>query len=397
MDEVLVSFMQAPHTFTREDTVEINCHSGIFALRMILNMVLEAGSRLAEPGEFTRRAFINGRIDLSQAESILNIIRARSEKSVKAAAQNITGGLSSRVGDLREKLSGIAAVSEALLDFPEEVEEDQGLLLQQKKDLDAVKAQFEKMLRQSESSRLYQSGVPTVIIGKPNVGKSSLLNAILGHERAIVNEMPGTTRDILEGSLLLGGYTIRLIDTAGIHTTDDPVEREGIERSRGAVEQARLILAVFDSSSPWSKEDEAVAELLRGDQLKVAVLNKTDMEVVTGKEELANRLPGVEIVETAAIKNRGITLLEKMVTDILDRAIGVYEESLLLISMRHAQIVQDVLDCINRALALIEEDRPLELIAHEIREGLNKLGAITGETVNDDILDKIFSEFCLGK
>ncbi|HHX87150.1 MAG TPA: tRNA uridine-5-carboxymethylaminomethyl(34) synthesis GTPase MnmE, partial [Firmicutes bacterium] len=265
LDEALVSFMKAPYTFTREDIVEINGHSGAMALRMILKEVLTAGARAAEPGEFTKRAFLNGRIDLSQAESVLKLIRARSERAVKIATANLKGILSNKVTGLKQQALATLAHLEAELDFPEEIfgEANQ---VERQQELGELQSGLEQLLKGADQGLMFQEGVATAIVGKPNVGKSSMLNALLGQQRAIVHEIPGTTRDILEGMLLLEGFTIRLIDTAGIHGTADPVEKIGVERSRAAAEQARLLLIVFDGSSPMTKEDEMIINLKRDEQ-----------------------------------------------------------------------------------------------------------------------------------
>ncbi len=398
IDEALVSYMPAPHTYTREDVVEINCHSGIFALRAIQKLVLEAGARIAEPGEFTKRAFLHGRIDLSQAEAVLSMIKARSEEGVRIAARGLQGELMDRVEKAREKIISLRAPLEASFDYPEEfngagydfVSLEQGLR-DLKKDLDG-------MLKGAEKNRAYQEGVSVAIIGKPNVGKSSLLNVLLQKQRAIVHEIPGTTRDLLEDYMNLGGYPIRLVDTAGIQGTRDPVEKKGIDLSRSAAEQARLIILVFDGSADWSEADEEIAGIRRSGQGLVVVINKTDLEQKLMPKAITGRYPGVKVVKTSAVTGAGIKDLEEAVTDELDRIFGeeAVSESPVVVSIRHERAIARSLEHIESAIKAIGR-QPLEIVSLEMQDAWNSLGEISGDTVNEALLDKIFSEFCLGK
>ncbi len=397
IDEVLVSFMPAPHTYTREDIVEINCHSGIFALRSIQKLVLEAGARTAEPGEFTKRAFLSGRIDLSQAEAVLNMIKARSEEAVKVAARGLQGELLRKVESAREQIISLRAPLEASFDYPEEFDEEFDYSSLESGLKEAI-GHLEDMLKGAEKNRAYQEGVAVAIIGKPNVGKSSLLNALLQQQRAIVHEVPGTTRDLLEGYMNLGGYPIKLVDTAGIQKTCDPVERQGIELSRSAAGQARLIIMVFDGSDEWSQADEEIAVISRADQGLIVVINKTDLEQKLNPEILRERYPELSIVETSAVKGYGIKELEAAATAELDRIYGAetISESPVVASIRHEEIITRAREYLDNALAVLRE-QPLEIVSMEMQNAWDKLGEITGDTVNDALLDKIFSEFCLGK
>ncbi|NMA92790.1 MAG: tRNA uridine-5-carboxymethylaminomethyl(34) synthesis GTPase MnmE [Firmicutes bacterium] len=395
LDEVLLSFMKAPHTFTREDVVEINGHGGATVLRMILKEVIRAGARLAEPGEFTRRAFLNGRIDLSQAESMLKLIRARSEKAVKIATANVQGILSSKVEELRERALVILAHLEARLDFPDEINEEQDLSFIGK-ELVALEKGVERLLKGAERGLIYQEGVATAIIGKPNVGKSSLLNALLGQKRAIVHEAPGTTRDLLEGLLVLEGFTIRLIDTAGIHGATGPVEQIGVEQSREVAGRARLLLIVFDGSSPMTKEDEVIIGLLQEDQKAVFILNKMDLGLREEYRSLSEKYPEVPLVSISALKEEGLEELEGAITGLLGHKPALEEVEPLLVSMRHLEAVTGALEAVQRA-RLAWGTEPMELVSYEIRSAWGNLGEITGDTVSDELLDYIFKEFCLGK
>lgn len=396
IDEVLVSYMPAPHTYTREDIVEINCHSGILTLRAILRIVLNSGARLAEPGEFTKRAFLKGRIDLSQAEAVMNIIRARSEEAVKIAARTLQGDLAGKVGRVREELIDLRAPLEAWFDYPEEFSGDIPGSDRIKLKLHELQKVLQDLVQGVERSRAYQEGVSVAIIGRPNVGKSSLLNALLRQQRAIVHEIPGTTRDMLEGNMNLGGYPISLVDTAGIQGTEDPVEQQGIERSRAAAERARLLVVVLDGSSPWTQEDAEIAGLRNPDQGLVVVINKVDLEQKIPAATVKKIFTDAEIVKTAALTGVGIDLLEEAVTRQLDLVLGTTGESPLLVSIRHEEIIRGAMLNIENAIYAVDT-QPLELVSLELQIAWNLLGEITGETVTEPLLDKIFSEFCLGK
>ncbi len=396
IDEVLVSFMRSPHTYTCEDTVEVNCHSGIVTLRLILRLILKKGARLAEPGEFTRRAFLNGRIDLSQAESVLRLIQARSEEGVKLAALNVKGYLANEIVSLRNSIMDNLAQVETSLDFPEDLEDDSIMEAQLKSNLEKIINQLKDLLEGADRGRAYQEGIKTAIIGKPNVGKSSLLNALLKQQRAIVHEMPGTTRDLLEGYIHLGGYPIRIIDTAGIRQTVDPVEQEGINRSKNAAEEAQLLLIVLDGSTPWEAEDEAITRLIREDQAVLMVLNKTDLPPRTTLNEVQERLPGIPVVSTAIVKNEGIRQLEEEMIKLLDLKLGHGGENTALLSLRQEEAIKGALHHLEKAVEQLDT-YPLELASLELHNAWKKLGEITGDTVSDELLDRIFSQFCIGK
>ena len=396
LDEVLVSFMPAPYTYTREDIVEINCHSGIFALRAILKRVMDSGVRLADPGEFTKRAFLSGRIDLSQAEAVMNIIRARSEEAVKVAARALQGDFASQIGQIRDKIITLRAPIEAWFDYPEEFADEipssDNLIIE----LGNLQESLHVLLKGVERNRAYQDGVSVAIIGRPNVGKSSLLNALLRQQRAIVHEAPGTTRDMLEGYMNLGGYPISLVDTAGIQGTADPVEKQGIERSRAAAERARMLIVVLDGSSSWTEEDSEIAGLRGHGQGLVIVINKLDLEQKLSADAVRDNYPEAEIVKTAALTGEGIQLLEDAVTKQLDLVLGKAGESAMLVSIRHEDIICEASEIIDNAINILD-NQPIELISLELQNAWLKLGEITGDTVNEALLDKIFSEFCLGK
>lgn len=397
IDEVLLSFMKAPHTYTREDSVEINCHSGIFTLRQILKRVLSEGARLARPGEFTERAFLRGRIDLSQAESVLRIIRARSEEGARIAADNLKGRLSQNIREMRSAMLSLLARVEAQLDFPDDLDDEAAVGEEIKKELLRFRGELERLAEGAERGQTMQEGLLSAIVGKPNAGKSSLLNALLREQRAIVHEAPGTTRDLLEGYLTISGYPLRLIDTAGIHATEDPVEQAGIKKAAGAATRARLMILVLDGSTTWSEDDDAAAALIGPGQLVVIVINKIDLRQRLSREIVSEKFGDCPVVETAAIKDEGIGCLEETIGRLLDRSLGTAgAESPIMTSMRQARIVEETRDSLERALGVLS-GQPLELVALELREAWRKLGEITGETASGELLDQIFSEFCIGK
>ncbi len=398
IDEVLVTFMPAPFTYTREDVVEINCHSGIYTLRAILKLVLNNGARIAGPGEFTKRAFINGRIDLSQAEAVMNIIKARSEEAMKAAAKAMQGELTQKIEEIRSDINVVRAPLEASIDYPEEFSAEEEPLRQDalKMAIRQILSRLEKLILGISRNRAYQEGVAVAIIGRPNVGKSSLLNALLRQKRAIVHEIPGTTRDLLEGYLNLGGYPIKLIDTAGIQGSDDPVEREGIERTRRAAQEAKMILMVFDGSTSLSDQDLEIAGMSNDSQALVAVINKSDLKQKILAVDLEKILPGIEIIYTSAIREEGILQLEEAVSRQLDLLFNTNTENNYMFSVRHEEVLSEAIDFMKNALDVVN-NQPIELVSLELQNAWEKMGEITGDTVNEDLLDKVFSEFCLGK
>jgi len=395
VDEVLATYMPAPYTYTKEDVVEVNCHSGIFALRSVLELVLGNGARLAEPGEFTKRAFLNGRIDLSQAEAVLNIIKARSEEAVKIAAKVMKGELSKRIEKIRSQIIEIRAPIEAMIDYPEEYDDilpDVQVIINK---VNELSEEIDDLLKGVENSRALQEGVSVAILGKPNVGKSSLLNSLLRQQKAIVHETPGTTRDILEGFMSMGGYPIRLLDTAGIEGTSNPVEMEGINRSRTAAAEASLIIYVIDGSAEW-KEDEEIASMVKQSSGLVVAINKQDLLQRMEEEKIKRKYPKASIVKTSALKGIGIQSVEQAVSDQLDMILGKKSESSIIVSIRHEQLLKEVKLTIE-GIKNILGNQPWEIISSELQHTWNLLGNILGLSFDDSLLDKIFNEFCLGK
>ncbi len=397
IDEVLVAVMKAPKTYTREDVVEINCHGGMVPLRRILALVIKQGARLAEPGEFTRRAFINGRIDLSQAEAVIDIINARTDRAERIAQQQLEGRLSAEITNLRDRVVDLCSLIEAYIDFPEEeveVPDRSGFSLA----MQDVRERLSVLSCSFDEGRLFREGVAMAIVGKPNVGKSSLLNTLLKKDRAIVTDLPGTTRDIIEEALNIDGIPVRIMDTAGIREAHDLAEAEGVKRSIIAIEGADIVLAVYDSSRPLDRADRQIMDKVINKRA-IAVINKCDMLSSEFDIEDEN-LKGHPAVKISALKGEGIDGLRKaIVAELLsNKAVGQEGVAdLLITNIRHKQLLDSALESLKRANDTFEKGEPLEITALFLREALNSLGEIIGVVTTDDILNKIFAEFCIGK
>ena len=392
VDEVLLTLMRAPHTYTREDVVEINCHSGPGVLRRILELALDQGARLARPGEFTLRAFLSGRVDLTQAEAVLEVIQARTREALQVAADHLEGGLGRDLRQAREAILNLLARVEAALDFPEEAEEVPLPAL--KEGLETQVAALTRLQDTYRGGRLLRDGLLAVLAGRPNVGKSSLLNRLLNRDRAIVTEIPGTTRDLVEETITLSGVMVRLSDTAGLGPARDRLEELGIARARERLGQADLVLYLVDASEPLPAADREALAGLRG-RRGLAVVNKIDLPPVLSEEELraATAFP---IVRVSALTGQGLEDLQAALAD-LALGGGLKLEGQVLTQARHHQHLGRCLNCLGQARALLDAAPPWELVALELKEAVRELGEITGEEVGDAVLDRIFSQFCLGK
>ncbi len=391
VDEVLLSAMRAPHTYTREDVVEINCHGGLVPLRRVLELALSEGARLAEPGEFTKRAFLNGRIDLSQAEAALDLIRAKTEVSERIALRQLGGGLSERIGGIRDSLAGALAHIEACIDFPEEdIEPDS--LEEIRSAIGEAAGRTGALSGSYDEGRLFREGLGAVIAGCPNVGKSSLLNALLQEDRAIVTEMPGTTRDVLEECISIKGLPLRIMDTAGIRQAHDMAEEEGVRRSMRAIEDADLVLGVLDASRPLHEGDGELLRKLR-DKNAFLVLNKSDLPRRIGDVSL----DGVPALEVSAKTGQGLSELRDAIYGACIKSPAALAEGVVVTNLRHKTSLDASRAAQEAALRAIGEGRPLEIVAMELREALDRLGEVVGAVTADDILERIFSEFCIGK
>jgi tRNA modification GTPase len=392
LDEVLLAPMRAPHTYTREDVVEINCHSGYAVLSRILELVLAQGARLARPGEFTLRAFLSGRLDLTQAEAVLEVIRSRTQAGLKVAAAHLHGGLGGQIRRVRESLLDLLALVEAALDFPEEAEELPAAILQER--LGQARDPLAQLAASYREGRLLAEGLRVVIAGRPNVGKSSLLNRLLAHDRAIVTDIPGTTRDVIEETISLGGVPVRLSDTAGLGPAQGLVEALGIERTREHLARADLVLYLLDGSRPLGQEDrDSLVEL--GERPGLAVVNKVDLpqELADAEVREATSLP---VVKISALTGQGVADLKQAIAD-LALGGGLQSAGEMVTQARHHQHLEACLGYLDRALRLLSPEPPWELVALELREAIRELGEITGEEVGDAVLDRIFSQFCVGK
>jgi tRNA modification GTPase len=396
VDEVLTSFMRGPSTYTREDVVEINCHSGLAVLERILELVVRAGVRLAEPGEFTRRAFLNGRIDLTQAEAILDLVNSKTRRSLHLANEHLGGGLQGIIIDLRNHLLDTMAMIEAAIDFPEEdleILEGQNLTARLRQQ---VRDPINTLLEHYEDGRILREGLSVIIAGKPNVGKSSLLNNLLRANRALVTPVPGTTRDVIEESLSLKGIPLRLVDTAGLRQVDDLVEKLGMEYTRERLAQADVVLFILDRSSPLTSEDLQIYQQIEA-KTRLIVLNKIDLDPNPDFAFISDRFPGERLVEISALYGDGMEhLRDAIFHTILGRRLDT-EMSVVSPNVRHKLCLERSLAALDRGLELSAKQLPAELIAVELQESLAHLGEIIGVTTTEDLLDQIFSQFCIGK
>ena len=395
IDEVICLVMRSPKSFTTEDIVEVGCHGGVVPLRRILNAILDAGARLAEPGEFTKRAFLNGRIDLAQAEAIIQIINSKTEKGMEIAVQQLEGGLSSKISTMRQKLIRILAHLEAALDFPEDEIEGFSEDLIDKQINNAVD-QVDQLLKTSQSGKILREGIKTSIVGRPNVGKSSLLNALLREQRAIVTEVPGTTRDVIEEMINLDGIPLRLIDTAGIRDTEDVVEKIGVERSKEFINQADLILLVLDVSQELTEEDYKIIELVKGKKT-IVVVNKMDLDVKIDKSKLKDIFPEDQLVFTSILEEEGLEELKKTIVDLVFEGEVVSTDETIVTNLRHQRALEDAYQSLLKAKESLDANMPYDFLTIDLKDALQSLGKITGEALSEDIIDQIFAEFCLGK
>lgn len=396
VEEVMVSVLKAPRTFTREDVIEINCHGGIVTVNQVLQLALREGARLAEPGEFTKRAFLNGRIDLSQAEAVMDLIRAKTDRAMNVAMNQMEGRLSALVRRLRSEILETLAHVEVNIDYPEydDVEEMTHQILVEK--ATAVKKEIEALLRTSEQGKILREGLSTVIIGRPNVGKSSLLNSLVHEAKAIVTDIPGTTRDVIEEYVNVRGVPLRLVDTAGIRETEDIVERIGVERSRQVLKEADLILLVLNYSEELSDEDVKLFEAVDGMDV-IVILNKTDLEAKIDTERVRELANGRPVVTTSLLKEEGINDLEEAIQSLFYTGAIEGGDLTYVSNTRHISILQQAKRAIEDALSGIEQDVPIDMVQIDLTRCWELLGEIIGDSVHESLIDQLFSQFCLGK
>lgn len=388
IDEVLVSVMKAPRTFTKEDIVEINAHGGIATTTKILELVLIKGARLAEAGEFTKRAFLNGRIDLTEAEGIMDLINSKTENARKLALNEVSGKVSKLIHDLRDKIAYLLANIEVNIDYPEYDDIEEVTIPKINGELSIIKGEINKILKESENGRMIKEGVKTAIIGRPNVGKSSILNKMLGENKAIVTEVQGTTRDIVEGSIVLDGIILNLIDTAGIRETDDLVESIGVTKSLELIDQAELILFVLDNSSKLTSEDKEILEKIK-DKNHIIIVNKSDLDSKLEKIDGAIYISALNDDDIDVIKDeiKKLFKLDKIELD----------NPTYLTNARSISILKNCLNAIDEVEKGIQNNEPIDMVELDLKEIWNSLGEITGETYDEELLDKLFSSFCVGK
>jgi len=397
IDEVLVSYMKAPHTYTREDVAEINCHGGAVAVSEVLRVVLSKSARLAEPGEFTKRAFINGRIDLPQAEAVLDIVRSKTSRALEAAVNQLQGRLSARISEVFNTLKSVLVLLEANIDFPEEEDVAEIGLEEINKKISEAKDVLAECAASYDTGKIIRDGVTTVLSGKPNVGKSSILNAFLRFERAIVTPIPGTTRDVIEEQLNINGIPFILADTAGITESDNLIEQEGVKRSRTYIERAQLVLMVFDGSEELDERDMEIIQRARTAR-SIPVINKTDLAMKLDVEKLSSALAdGTPFVYVSAKTGDGLKDLEKRMTEMVVGGITGGESSFIITSARHFTVLKRALEELRHAEDTLHASPEPELLAYDIRSALDILGEFTGEATNNEILDEIFNNFCIGK
>ena len=394
IDEVLVLVMKSPHSYTAEDTVEIDCHGGVLMMKKILETVIKYGARPAEPGEFTKRAFLNGRIDLSQAEAVIDVINAKNEYALKSSVSQLSGGMSRRIRALREKIIYEIAFIESALDDPEHISLD-GYGEQLMEKLKPMIGELEKLVNSADNGRVMSEGVKTVILGKPNAGKSSLLNVLVGEERAIVTDIAGTTRDTLEEHIRLQGISLNVVDTAGIRDTDDVVEKIGVNKARGAAEDADLIIYVVDASIPLDENDRDIIEMIQG-RKAVVLLNKTDLEQVVSKEQLEQET-GHVVIPISAKEETGIEDLEQEIKSMFYEGEIDFNDEVYVTNIRHKTALTESLSSLKLVQNSIEDGMPEDFYSIDLMNAYEQLGSIIGEAVEDDLVNEIFSKFCMGK
>ena len=394
VDEVLVMLMRAPRTFTGEDTVEIDCHGGVYAMKRVLETVLKQGARIAEPGEFTKRAFLNGRLDLSQAEAVMDVIQSKNQHALNNSIRQLKGSVKQKITEIRQKILYETAYIEAALDDPEHMSLD-GFDDRLLDTVEEQKDRIEQLLSTSEDGKMIQEGIRTVIVGKPNAGKSSLLNVLLGEERAIVTEIAGTTRDTLEEYIHMGGVTLRLVDTAGIRQTSDLVESIGVDKALNQAEQADLVLYVADASVPLDESDYQIMDMITGKQA-IIILNKSDLPEKVSAREL-ERLTGKQVITVSAKEETGLEELKSQIESMFFQGKLHLPEDVYITNLRHKKLLQEAVESLNQVLDSLHAHMPEDFYSIDLMSAYEALGSILGESVDEDVINEIFHKFCVGK
>ena len=394
VDEVLVMIMRGPHTYTGEDTVEIDCHGGVYAMKKVLETVLKNGAVIAEPGEFTKRAFLNGRLDLSQAEAVMDVIQARNSMALKSSVEQLKGSVQRAVKEIRSRLLYQIAYIESALDDPEHYDLE-GYPQELAKIVDKEAGEITDLLKTADDGRMIQEGIKTVILGKPNAGKSSLLNFLVGEDRAIVTEIEGTTRDILEEYISLNGITLRVIDTAGIRETEDIVEKIGVGKAKPMAKDADLILYVVDSSRPLDDNDEDIIELLSG-RKSIVIYNKTDLEPVVNMAKLQERT-GNPVIPVSIVEEKGIRRLEEEIKNMFFKGELSFNDEVYITNARHKAALEEARESLKLVKNSIDMGMAEDFFSIDLMNAYESLGRIVGESVGEDLVNEIFSKFCTGK
>ena len=394
IDEVMVLIMRAPNTYTREDTVEIDCHGGVLVMQKILDTVVCHGARPAEPGEFTKRAFLNGRIDLTQAESVMDVISSKNEFALKSSISQLQGSLQKEIKELREKIIYEIAFIESALDDPEHINID-GYGQKLKTVAEECKERIEHLLDTADNGKILKEGIDTVIVGKPNAGKSSLMNVLLEKERAIVTDIAGTTRDVLEEQMNLNGITLNIIDTAGIRDTEDIVEKIGVDKAKDYLVNADLIIYVVDSSTPLDENDEKIMEMIK-DRTALVLLNKSDLDTVTTEEMIASHLDQ-KIIKVSMKENQGVDELENAIKELFFHGKVELNDEVYITNARHKAALSNAKDSLNMVLDSIAMEMPEDFYSIDLMNTYEELGNILGESLGEDLVNEIFSKFCTGK
>ena len=396
VDEVMVSFMKAPKSFTTEDTVEINCHGGSFMIHTILNLVLAHGARLADPGEFSKRAFLNGRIDLSEAEAVMDVIASENELALKNSVRQLQGSVSEKIRKLRSEIIYEIAFIESALDDPEHISLSGYTEKLEDKVHDLI-SEISSLIESADNGKIIRDGIRTVIVGKPNAGKSSLLNLLAGEERAIVTEIAGTTRDIIEENVRLSGMNLHIIDTAGIRSTDDVVEKIGVSKAKEYAKDADLIIYVVDSSVSFDENDMEIMDLIK-DKKSIILYNKSDLESKVSLEELTSRTsPDTRIIKTSTKENTGFDEFSNVVEELFFNGKIDNNQEIFITNMRHKQALTDSLLSLQEVLKSLENQMPEDFYSIDLMSAYASLGKIIGEELDDDLVNEIFSKFCMGK
>ncbi len=395
VDEVMVAVMYAPNTYTRENIVEIYCHGGILVMNRILEVVLKNGCRLAEPGEFTKRAFLNGRIDLSKAEAVMDLIHSKNEFALKSSVKQLKGAVSDKVRSMREEILYEIAFIESALDDPEHISLD-GYPGKLEEKVTRIQGELKKLIDSADNGKMLKDGINTVIVGKPNAGKSSLLNLLVGEERAIVTSVAGTTRDVLEESIKLHGVGLNIIDTAGIRSTDDEVEKIGVEKARKYAGDADLIVYVVDASCALDENDDEIMELI-ADKKVIVLLNKTDLEQVVNEDEIYSKMTQVSVIKTSTKENTGIDEFEHTVKQLFFGGEIAINDEIYITNQRHKQALAEAYESMEMVLKSLADQMPEDFYSIDLMSAYASLGRIIGEEVGEDLVNEIFSKFCMGK